>query len=490
MKRESLSFLPLFQILLVAFAPTASAGPPQCQSAGGSSPVQAPAFVHNIKTEGSWSQTSWFASPIIADLDGDGSNELIAAYYDVFVFDSDGTLLDRTTERRQVASTRPTWSPISTATALSRSWQGRPRGLRLRVDRWRARQSRPAGRPTRPPAATIPRCGAWRRPISMGTSTIESRRHHDPDRHRPRAAALRSSSSTPTAAPTSQPAGTPPAWPRYNALTGTGNDADRNGQGHHGYGCYGLNVGIGNIDDDPRPRDPGHLRQPPHPGLRSRRRRHRLLALVHQPDVASESGKRLTWGQFIRWADPAGRARPLPPPHRHLAPPELDRVAAVDRLTAERRRSRRRRAERGPRRPQRGDARALRDAGLRGHGARGCARRRQPVGATQGRLGDPAPRRRADRRRRLVPAVRRPGAHARSDISGDARPEIVVSLNDGYVYAFDATGIRLWRTNYRHAKTRHVQLGGDGGRPQPGRRRRSSSSPPTATPMSTTRDSS
>ncbi len=40
------------------------------------------------------------------------------------------------------------------------------------------------------------------------------------------------------------------AWPRYNALTGTGNDADRNGEGQHGYGCYGLNVGIGNIDDD------------------------------------------------------------------------------------------------------------------------------------------------------------------------------------------------------------------------------------------------
>lgn len=33
-------------------------------------------------------------------------------------------------------------------------------------------------------------------------------------------------------------------------LTGTGNDADRNGQGHSGFGCYGLNVGIGDIDDD------------------------------------------------------------------------------------------------------------------------------------------------------------------------------------------------------------------------------------------------
>ena len=48
-----------------------------------------------------------------------------------------------------------------------------------------------------------------------------------------------------------QPAGLSfPAWPRYNNRTGTGGDADRNGEGHSGYGCYGLNVGIGNIDDD------------------------------------------------------------------------------------------------------------------------------------------------------------------------------------------------------------------------------------------------
>jgi hypothetical protein len=49
-----------------------------------------------------------------------------------------------------------------------------------------------------------------------------------------------------------QPAGIAwDAWPRYNAATGLGNDADRNGYGHHGYGCYGLNAGVGDIDDDP-----------------------------------------------------------------------------------------------------------------------------------------------------------------------------------------------------------------------------------------------
>eukprot|EP00727_Mastigamoeba_balamuthi_P010641 m51a1_g62 hypothetical protein (780) ;mRNA; r:207807-210373 len=47
-------------------------------------------------------------------------------------------------------------------------------------------------------------------------------------------------------------------WPRYNTLTGATGDADpgngvydgRNGYGHSRYGSYGLNIGIGNIDDN------------------------------------------------------------------------------------------------------------------------------------------------------------------------------------------------------------------------------------------------
>ena len=42
-----------------------------------------------------------------------------------------------------------------------------------------------------------------------------------------------------------------PAWPRYNRLKGRGNDSRFNKVGNHGYGAYGENVGIGNIDDDP-----------------------------------------------------------------------------------------------------------------------------------------------------------------------------------------------------------------------------------------------
>jgi hypothetical protein len=38
------------------------------------------------------------------------------------------------------------------------------------------------------------------------------------------------------------------------------------------------------------------------------------------------------------------------------------------------------------------------------------------------------------------------------DITGDGRPEVLVSMNDGYVYAFGTNGTRLWRTDIRHGR--------------------------------------
>jgi hypothetical protein len=53
-----------------------------CQPSTSSGPVQAPVFVTNLA-----GQTSWFASPVVYDLDGNGSNELVAAYYDIYVLE-------------------------------------------------------------------------------------------------------------------------------------------------------------------------------------------------------------------------------------------------------------------------------------------------------------------------------------------------------------------------------------------------------------------
>ena len=76
-------------------------------------------------------------------------------------------------------------------------------------------------------------------------------------------------------------------------------------------------------------------------------------------------------------------------------------------------------------------------------------------------------------------------AAATVNIQGDARPEIVVSLNDGFMYAFDATGARLWRYDYTHGKAIFASepavadLNQDGS-PE-------SSSPPSAIPTCSTR---
>src|SRR5262249_59490992 len=108
-------------------------------------------------------------------------------------------------------------------------------------------------------------------------------------------------------------------WPRYNTTT----DADFNGEGNHGYGAYGENVGIGNLDDDPQ------------------------LEIVvtfdnHQINVFNDDGtsvlaspwftnrqsgdvgRRLGWGQFIRWLNPAVEAAHY---HRHTGPwPDVRRT--------------------------------------------------------------------------------------------------------------------------------------------------------------------
>ncbi|RPJ70730.1 MAG: hypothetical protein EHM15_11420, partial [Desulfobacteraceae bacterium] len=48
---------------------------PVCSAAQSAGEVQAPVF--RMRLTG---QTGWYASPVVADLDGDGQNELIAAY--------------------------------------------------------------------------------------------------------------------------------------------------------------------------------------------------------------------------------------------------------------------------------------------------------------------------------------------------------------------------------------------------------------------------
>ena len=274
----------------------AATGEPPCLPAGGGGTVQPPVFVRNHS-----GQTSWFASPIVTDLDGDGSNELVVATYDVSVYSSAGALLD-VRRRRHGPRLRPARRRRPRRRRHDRGrGRARPPGDRLRVVQVRRSHSRRAGRPTPRPAGTRPRCAAWPPPTSTATARSRS---SSPRRRpcRPTTAAPRSSSSAPDGISYQPAGGLVPAWPRYNNLPGPGNDADRNGPGHHGYGCYGLNVGIGNIDDDPAQEILVTYDNHSHPGVRPRRRGDRRLALLHEPR-RTVGRQRLTWGQFIRWAD-------------------------------------------------------------------------------------------------------------------------------------------------------------------------------------------
>lgn len=93
-------------------------------------------------------------------------------------------------------------------------------------------------------------------------------------------------------------------WPRYNSDNGECGDADDNGQGNNGYGCYGLNVGIGDLDDDPELEivvtyDNHQINVFQHTG-------ESLLASEYYTNRSSEFlDNRMNWGQFIRWFDPA-----------------------------------------------------------------------------------------------------------------------------------------------------------------------------------------
>jgi hypothetical protein len=423
---------------------TASAGgPPVCEPGSSGGVVQAPVFVRNLA-----GQTSWFASPIIADLDGDGSRELIAAYYDVFVFSSDGTLLDRATD-----GSGRVYAPHVVAD-LDRDGTVEVvigRGHEVIAFEWtdsalQVKAGWPADTTT---GGNSPEVRGMAAADLDGDGFIEivatTTQWVDTEEGGAQVFVYSSDGSS------YQPAGGhSPAWPRYNNRTGPGNDADRNGPGHSGFGCYGLNVGIGNIDDDWPLEilvtyDNHHIQAFDSDGVAIDASDYYTNPSTDPPD------NRLTWGQFIRWADPQVEHNhynlhigtwPNPSWTEWLqwtaSPPgvadldgdgknEVIGVPNVERHI-----------------PYQTQAYAVMVLeGSHGDGSRSGRRKAGWEDLPRGGppidvdgwyppTGIPAPT--------LV------------DISGGPSPEIIVPLNDGWVYAFGAGGRRLWRTDYRHGK--------------------------------------
>ena len=411
------------------------------QSAG---EVQRPQFVRNLA-----GQTSWFASPILADINGDGRKELIAAYYSVYVFGSDYTLLaqanggsGRVYAPHVVADLEGDGIPeiVYGNGHEIYAYEWRNGGLHLKAG-WPADTTTAGEAPEVRGLAAADLDGDGR--CEVVATTTQTQRT---DAGGAQVFVFFSDGSS------FQPAGvTFPAWPRYNNQTGQGGDADRNGMGHDGYGCYGLNVGIGNIDDDDDLEvivtyDNHHIQAFKLDGVAIN------ASTWFTNRDSSYLGMRMTWGQFIRWADPQ-----VEEAHYHLhtgtwphpssqewlqwtaSPPnvidldgdgknEVVGIPNVERQV-----------------PYETQAYAVMVLeGSYGDGSRSARRKAgweqlprggQPISVSgwYPPSGVPAP--------------------TTVNIQGDTRPEIVVSLNDGCIHAFDADAQEIWRFNYTHGKS-------------------------------------
>ncbi|MGD8257441.1 MAG: FG-GAP-like repeat-containing protein [Desulfobacterales bacterium] len=416
---------------------------PVCAAGESSGEVERPQFVMNLP-----GQTSWYASPVIVDLDDDGRKELIAAYYSVYVYDSDGTLLDkvdggngRIYAPHVVVDLEGDGIPELVYGNSNEVYAYEWEDLQFKLKAGWPADTTTAGESPEVrglAAADLNNDGF----IEVVATTTQTQSTED--------GGAQVFVFSPDGSPF-QPAGLSyPAWPRYNNLSGQGGDADRNGQGHHGFGCYGLNVGIGNIDDDNDLEiiityDNHHIQAFDPNGVA-------INASSYFTNRASEYvNMPMTWGQFIRWADPQVEADhyhnhvgewPHPSKQEWLqwtaSPPNIvdldldnkNEVVGIPNIEFN-----------VPYETQAYGVMVL--EGSHGDGSRSAMRKAGWEVLPRGRApievdgwyppnGVPAP--------------------TTVNIQGDDRPEIVVSLNDGLVHLFTADAEELWWFNYTHGK--------------------------------------
>ena len=415
-----------------------------CQVGDSAGAVAEPVFWKNVS-----GQTSWFASPIVFDLDFDGNNELVAAYYSIYVLDSGGEQIAELSDGEGRVYAPHVVVDLEGDDNIE-IVAGKGSGVYV----WEWNNGQPALKDGWPASVDGAGTGPEVRGMAAGdlngdgsieivVTTTETAEEADGGSQvwvfNPNGALY-------------QPTGIGwNAWPRYNAEPGEGNDADRNGYGHHGYGCYGLNVAVGNIDDDSELEiiatyDNHHIQAFDPDGV----------AIDAAPWFTNRdneyAGERMTWGQFIRWVDPEVEAAHY---HDHTgdwphpswtewaqwthSPPNIadldndgkNEVIGVPNIEMNE-----------PYETQAYGVMVL--EGAHGDGSRSAMRK---AGFETLKRGDPP----VSVDGWYPPTA--PPAPVTVNILGDDRPEIVVSLNDWFMYAFDADGQQLWRYNYSHGKS-------------------------------------
>jgi hypothetical protein len=420
-----------------------------CMPAGGSAAVQPLQFVRNIAT----GETGWFSSPAIVDLNGDGMQEIVAPSYSTFVYDAHGMRLGRGTATMGRVYAPGVVADIDhdgTTEIVVGGGHGSVAAYEFRNNMLSVKNGWPATA-CAPGQCTSTEVRGMAAADLDGDGIIE--------------VVVTTTQTAPTGAQVYvfEPDGTVyqphgvswAAWPRYNTATGAGGDADFNGVGNHGYGCYGENVGIGNIDDDP------HLE------VLVTYDNHQINAFRYDgtsvlasgyytnPQTGANLGMRMGWGQFIRWLDPTVEDNHY---HAHTAawpdvsttmwlqwtasPPNVvdvdgdghNEVVGIPNAELHM-----------PYQTQSYAFMVLQ--GAQGDGS--LAARRLPAFNTLPVSDMPTPRASGD----YYPPDGIP-APTTVNILGDARPEIIAPINDGFVYAISPDGQRLWRYDYSHGATK------------------------------------
>jgi len=440
MRWRSSRSAPVALVLLVAVTALTPA------ASGASRDVAAPRFVRTIAT----GQTGWFSSPGLADLDGDRRLEIVAPFYSTFVFDAKG--------RRLGEGTVTHGRVYAPAVVADLDGDRVPEIVVGGDDGTVAAYALVGGQLRLEPGWPASTCSGGQCPETRGLAAADL----DGDGRVEVVATTTNTSPTGSqvfvfdaAGRLYRPSGGPAtAWPRFNTLFGAGNDAGFNGIGNHGYGAYGENVGIGNLDDDPQLEivvtfDNHQINLFNHDGTSV------LASRWYTNRQTGSVGARLGWGQFIRWLSPRVEADHY---HRHVGPwpdvrstPWLQWTASPPSIADLDRDGRNEmiglpNAEMNEPYETQAYAFMVLD-GAQGGGRRSARRhkgfRRLPLSRK--------------------PAVRPDGdwyppsgipAPTVVDISGGRRPEIVASVPDGFVYAVGPGGKRLWRFDYAHGAPR------------------------------------